>query len=302
MKHVFYGFKNPTSFEEHLDFNFDVPYTIRIKYFHSEEIVPLHYAKTIEILLCEDLKGQVTIHNNKYILSGKQIFIIPPFTVHSNTIHTCGGRMFVVKFELDMMANFLNLPALFGYNNRSINSFSYTCPEYDAIYKIIEDMIENDEDIFLCLSDVIKLFRVLFNCTNSCPSEENTTHSLKGSDLHELINWTQKNFSKKITLDDVATKTGYNKYYFCNLFKAKTGSTYLNYLNSVRISHSCRLLKEGKSITEASFLCGFENVSYYIQLFKKIHGTTPKQYLKNSKVANIEYSNMKLPPQGYVDQ
>lgn len=38
----------PDGFEEHVQFSAQMPYTVRIKHFRTEDIVPLHYAETLE--------------------------------------------------------------------------------------------------------------------------------------------------------------------------------------------------------------------------------------------------------------
>ncbi len=42
---------------------------------------------------------------------------------------------------------------------------------------------------------------------------------------------------------------------------------------------ACELLSAGKSsVTETAFACGFNDLSYFIRVFKRFQGVTPKQY------------------------
>ena len=59
--------------------------------------------------------------------------------------------------------------------------------------------------------------------------------------------------------------------------------TYIQYLNQVRISNAVRLLVSGESTTATAFECGFTNASYFIEVFKKAHGCTPKEYVMRYK-------------------
>lgn len=278
MKHVFYTSKTPDTFEEHLDFNYEIPYTVRIKKFNVDDIVPLHYGETVEVLLCDNLLGDLIIEGQRFELEGHQLFIIPPNIVHSTATKKCKGTMYVIKVSFDAMSNFVNIPAMLEYNNKHVAQFSYTSPEYDSVQKILESLIEDDDNIVICLSHIIRMFNIFQKHTNDYTLSEANIYAFKNSSLRELINWTQKNFNTSISIEDVAKRVGYSKCYFCNKFKSITGITYLDYLNSVRISHACSLLKQNKSITSISYACGFENVSYFIQLFKKTHGVTPKVY------------------------
>lgn len=280
MKCVHYGFKNPTSFEEHLDFSRQMPYTVRIKKFLTEDIVPLHYGETIEILLCDHLKGEVVIDSNRYELSGEQLFIVPPYTVHSNSIEICDGTLYVVKVCFPEMKYYLDIPHILESSDISVLQFLHVCDEYDQVRALVEQLIQNDGDFLYCIGCITQLFRIFSKHTDSARSPSNASYLLNKSDLRELISWTQQNFQHRISLDDVAKKAGYSKYYFCNRFKAMTGSTYFHYLNSVRIEYACRLLRDGRCINDVCYACGFEDVPYFIQTFKKIHHITPKQYVR----------------------
>ena len=55
MQCVYYDDRLPNGFEEQFFFSSHMPYTIQIKRFQTEDIVHLHYAETIELLLCDDL-------------------------------------------------------------------------------------------------------------------------------------------------------------------------------------------------------------------------------------------------------
>ncbi len=280
MKCVHYGFKNPTSFEEHLDFSRQMPYTVRIKTFETEDIVPLHYGETIEILLCDHLRGDVVIDNNRYNLSGEQLLVVPPFTVHSNNIEICCGTLYVVKVCFPEMKYYLDIQHVLESSGVSVLQFLHVCDEYDRVRSLVAELIEHDGDFLYCLGSIMQLFRTLSKHIDSSRSPSNTSYLLRKSDLRELISWTQQNFQHKISLDDVAKKAGYSKYYFCNRFKAMTGSTYFDYLTSVRIEYASRLLRKGQCVNDVCSACGFDDVSYFIQTFKKIHHLTPKQYIR----------------------
>jgi AraC-like DNA-binding protein len=278
MKRISFGTVTPKSFEEYIDFDYEAPHSVRIKRFLTEDIVPLHYGETLEMLLCENLTGEMTIENKRYPLGGNQVFIIPPNTVHSNFIRKCDGRMFVIKTAFEHLANFINLVNIMEYNHCYLSQLPFTCPEYEKLLFIVQRLIDEDENIYSRMQCILAIFEILQRYAYRHPAADLAKQNIKSTQLRELIRWTIANYNQKITLDEAARKMGYSKYYFCNMFKSMTGTTYLTYLNHVRISQACRELKQGQSIAEACFKCGFENVSYFIQLFKKICGCTPGEY------------------------
>lgn len=102
----------------------------------------------------------------------------------------------------------------------------------------------------------------------------------KGNEIiKKAIRYISQNFSRSLTLDEVAEHVHLNSAYFSTLFKQSTGSSFKEYLNMVRIEESKRLLANTDySIIDISLATGFEDQSYFSKVFKKYTGLTPKQY------------------------
>ena len=102
----------------------------------------------------------------------------------------------------------------------------------------------------------------------------------KGNEItKKAIRYISQNFSRNLTLDEVADHVHLNPAYFSTLFKQSTGSSFKEYLNMVRIEESKRLLSNTDySIIDISLATGFEDQSCFSKVFKKYTGLTPKQY------------------------
>ncbi len=149
---------------------------------------------------------------------------------------------------------------------------------------IVTALIRHDGDFGECLKQFLPLFLILSRHTVPEQTAGAINPQLKSASLQDLIHWTNENFSRKITIEEAAVLTGYSKFHFCSRFKALTGMTYLNYLNSVRLSHACLLLRSGSSVQSVCQSCGFENTSYFIQFFRKKMNMTPYQYALQQRV------------------
>ena len=65
---------------------------------------------------------------------------------------------------------------------------------------------------------------------------------------------------------------------FRRLFKEYTGRSPIDYRNDLRLSSARGKLQSGEyNVTEVAELCGFSNLSFFIRLYKKKYGYTPKQ-------------------------
>lgn len=78
--------------------------------------------------------------------------------------------------------------------------------------------------------------------------------------------------------------SGYAEDYIRAKFKSATGKTPVEFVNSIRIEHACKLIDiygEKISVTELSEKCGFSNSAYFSRVFKSIKAVSPRQYIKS---------------------
>lgn len=89
------------------------------------------------------------------------------------------------------------------------------------------------------------------------------------------------NYADNIDLDNISNEAYFSKFHFIRLFKSIYGKTPHQYLSSVRIQKAQELLRKGKIVSEVCFLVGFESLSTFSGLFKKVVGVAPSIYLTN---------------------
>ena len=97
--------------------------------------------------------------------------------------------------------------------------------------------------------------------------------------IKKALNYIQKNYTKKIYLEDIAGELNMNPQYFCRFFKTNIGKTPVDYINQYRIEEAAKLINlEDRKISDVCFEVGFENFSYFIKKFKEYKGCTPNKY------------------------
>ena len=96
-----------------------------------------------------------------------------------------------------------------------------------------------------------------------------------------------KNFTKPIKLEEVASLVGLTPNAFCRYFRGRTKKTFVQYLNDIRIGHAKKLLIEGRmKISTLSMEAGFNNLSNFIEQFKRSTQMSPSEYQKKFGVKN----------------
>ncbi|MHB1453495.1 MAG: helix-turn-helix transcriptional regulator [Saccharofermentanales bacterium] len=102
------------------------------------------------------------------------------------------------------------------------------------------------------------------------------------NDISLAVDAIHRDFSQKLSLEDLSGYTHMSKYHFLRVFKSCTGQTPYEYLLSCRISESKKLLQNSNlPVSEVSFLCGFPDASNFIRCFKRACGTTPSLFRKD---------------------
>jgi two-component system, response regulator YesN len=97
--------------------------------------------------------------------------------------------------------------------------------------------------------------------------------------VRNAMKFVDANYRLPLSYKDVAKEVFVSPSYFLSLFKRETGLTFVDYLTEVRIDRAKRLLTSTEmNITEIAFEIGFNNSNYFSSTFKKIVGTTAKEF------------------------
>ncbi|MCR9014485.1 AraC family transcriptional regulator [Aquiflexum gelatinilyticum] len=111
---------------------------------------------------------------------------------------------------------------------------------------------------------------------------------LEGKRMGNVMAFILAENHRNISLKEVAETANMSKEAFCRFFKERTGKTYTEFLNELRIHKSCHLLQETDlSISQIAYQTGFQNLSYFNRAFKKYILTTPKLFRKQIHFQNL---------------
>lgn len=100
--------------------------------------------------------------------------------------------------------------------------------------------------------------------------------------IEKAFEYMNKNYDKQITLGDIAKLVNMTDVSFSRFIKKRTGITFIDSLNEIRLGHASRILIDTtNSIAEVSYSCGFNNISNFNRLFKKKKNCTPKEFREN---------------------
>jgi len=111
---------------------------------------------------------------------------------------------------------------------------------------------------------------------------------LEGKRMGHVMAFILAENHRNMSLQEVADIANMSKEAFCRFFKQRTGKTFTEFLNELRIHKSCHLLQETDlSISQIAYQTGFQNLSYFNRAFKKFRLTTPKSFRKQIHFQNL---------------
>ncbi len=97
--------------------------------------------------------------------------------------------------------------------------------------------------------------------------------------LKKVLFYIQQEYDKPIRLKELAGLIPMSEGQFCRFFKSMTGQTPVDYINSYRIRLAAGLLTQSeRKISDIALEVGFDNISYFIRVFRKMMKCSPSAF------------------------
>ncbi|WP_281278181.1 AraC family transcriptional regulator [Paenibacillus anaericanus] len=94
--------------------------------------------------------------------------------------------------------------------------------------------------------------------------------------MQEVLEYLEMNYSRAITLEDVARQANMSIFHFSRFFKSITGMSFISYLNNIRINKAEEMiLNTNRSMIDIALDCGFTNVRTFNRVFRQLRQCTP---------------------------
>ena len=100
--------------------------------------------------------------------------------------------------------------------------------------------------------------------------------------IEKVFMYMRDHYDKEVNLACVAKLAGMSEVSFSRFIKKRTGKTFIESLNEIRLGHASRyLIDTTNTVSEIAYKCGFNNLSYFNRVFKTKNGCTPKEFRGN---------------------
>lgn len=122
-------------------------------------------------------------------------------------------------------------------------------------------------------------------------SVDNISSDAQRSDplINQALQYINQHYDEAISLDTLAKRLYVNPSYLSRTFKKNTGYALITYVNVKRITQACYYLSETSlPITQIALLVGFNSISYFCVMFKRMVGCVPNEYRQNPEKYSID--------------
>ncbi len=213
-------------------------------------------------------KGDSTINFNGKTLhvSTGDIVFIPKYIGDENYTVEANSRFSLYNIYFDTDVELPNEAIVISAKNENIKHL------FDKIHNI---WVGHQPGYYLkCMQLAYEIFSAVRNMqTNYEPKEK--LLQLSASEDYMANHYCDTDFD----YETLISLSGLSYSYFKKLFISKYGVPPVKHITRLRINRACELLQSDKfTISEIARACGFENIYYFSNVFKKLMGVSPKKY------------------------
>lgn len=251
---------------------------------------PLHYHEEFELNFIQNAKGaKRVIGDHIEEIDDLELVLVGPNLQHGWFTHRCRSQEIheiTIQFHRDLFdEKFLQrnqmsfIRSMFERSLRGIlfspETIQYITPRFTGLPQ--KHGFDSVLELLSILHDLSTSRGMRALSDSSFTNAESLSYNSRR--VQSIMAYLNKNFDKNITLSEAAKIAAMSEVAFSRFFKLRTGKTFVDTLNEIRLGHASRMLIDTThSITEVAYKCGFNNMSNFNRIFKKKKDCTPKEF------------------------
>lgn len=245
----------------------------------------MHWHDRMELLRIVSGRLELHLGAEHYSVFPGQLVIIGPRRMHYGFAGESGVIYHTIMFDIEKFYNAtLAADKYLVPVNKNITNFQAVATSrqvIDVVDKLVNLLTtEKGENPLLAIGAVYEILGLLHQ---HCRSD---TKVIPNADdkFRPILEYMNHNFAEKISAKEICTRFGYNETYFCRRFKAITGITVMHYILILRMEKAQKLLRgSDEDVGNIAWQCGFSDISYFSNCFKKHFGITPTEFRKKEE-------------------
>lgn len=279
--------------KEHTHENVQIQPNIQVHFLTYEDsnfLVNNHWHNSLEILLIKSGKMNIWINDHLTQLGKNQIIIINSKDIHSTK---CLEPTNVQLLQIPYALLKVSIPDIddIRFDPDIILDCTQKLETLKTLYELLTKMgdVYETKDTGYALRFSSIIYELLYILVRDCRVDVSSTRKHKNSITHKrlitIMDYVNIHYSEPISLNEAANLISLNPEYFCRFFKKNMGTTFLDYVNEIRLSHVFQDIQNtDKTITGILAIHGFTNYKLFLKMFHEKYGCTPIQIRKSKQL------------------
>jgi AraC-like DNA-binding protein len=250
---------------------------------------PLHYHEEYELNMILGAKGaKRVVGGHIEAIDDVELVLIGPNLYHAWFTHQCQSEEIMevtIQFHKDLFdERFLKRNQLSFIKNMFERSQRGILFSHETVLALKDRLLSLDKktgfDSVLELLSVLHDLSISRNMrTLSDLSFTNEKFYYNSRRIEKVFEYMNTNYNKPVTLAEVARIANMPEASFSRFIKKRTGKTFIDSLNEIRLGHASRMLIDTtNTIAEIAYKCGFNNISNFNRIFKRKKFCIPKEF------------------------
>ena len=250
---------------------------------------PLHYHEEYELNLILNASGaKRIIGGHMETISDYELVLVGPNVTHTWISHKCQNKSvteITIQFHRDLFDDkFLSRNQLSFVKNMIERSQRGILFSQDTVAAIKDRIIAlKNKSGFTSVLDLLSILHELSTSRNmrtlSDASFSNEYFHYNSRRLEKVFEYINSHYNKQVNLGEVSKIANMPESSFSRFIKQRTGKTFIDSLNEIRLGHASRMLIEtSNTVSEIAYQCGFNNISNFNRIFKRKKLCIPKDF------------------------
>jgi AraC-like DNA-binding protein len=261
---------------------------------HLSDVFLWHYHPEYEIVYIEGASGtrHVGDHISRY--EGSDLVFIGPNVPHLNFDY--GVRTDYRKVVVQLRPDFLGEAAWSAPELASIARLFERARVGLSFHGATKAAVGRQLTRLAALSPLPRLLLLLRIFERLATSDEVTPLGASSAGvaydpqeqqrIRHVTRFVAAEYGRKIELREAAALAHLTEAAFCRFFKRTTRLTFTQFVNQYRVHQAQRMLLTDHSVTETALACGFESVSYFNKVFRRVTGENPLRFKQRHRAGS----------------
>lgn len=253
----------------------------------QENSLGIHHHTQNEMVFVKEGECSFEIAGKQHIVKKNQILLISALENHSTRVVGTPYRRYVFVSSMDICSEYIHDPVLssaFIRSNKQHEAIDIPENVIDEIERhfktlVLETAEQNEKWKERCAGILYDILILLYRSNSNLFLNEKDEKNLHV--IYQVKEYLDHHYSEALDLELIAQKFFINKYYLSHQFKELMGYGFKRYIQLIRINKAKILLQSTNlSVNEVCSTVGYNNINYFIRLFKDKEELTPYQYKK----------------------